>query len=538
MANAVFNLSSLDSSIVGQLNSALLSALTAYSQTNDFNQGVLHDLIISLNATVGAALEQMIITNQASNSLAAVVANPSLADNSTVDQLVSNYRVTRLQAIAATGQINIVISSLIPTTIPANSIFTTSSGLVFITTSTFAGRTSSGLVVLPTDRLITPLGSNFVFTVDVACQTTGSVGNIPAGTSMTMNTPPTAYVKSFVNTSITSGQDLETNAALLARLNAGAAINAWGNRSSIQNVIQTAYPVVTAISAIGCGDAEMLRDRHGLFPASSGGRTDVYVLQPIAINVITVTATLLSKSGAVGTWQFGVNKSLAPGYYNITNILLPYQDLTTSGFLPATDTRGTDLSGVTNPPDIINVLESTYSRYQTSTITFVDTITNVTSITLGSTASYVVMFRLIPNLDVIQDFLLGQINRPLGSDVLTKAPVPIFCTLSFDLTISSSAPSPNLTLVASAISSAVQAQGFSDRLSASTISSAVLSVVPNCFVDTIAIAGNLRKPNGTILALSSGTSLTYTPDTANMTTPNTTVFFLSPEDIGITLLTI
>jgi hypothetical protein len=536
MGVPTYDVDALSQASVDTLRELLRAAGEDAAPTADLNRGVLGDQVLELTAVLAAALELDLDQVRSRGSLQAITDDPTLASDDVVDSVLSNYGVTRREAVKASGQVAVVLNTLQSSVVPQGSVFTFGT-LRYVTTDTFVARTSASQVVLSTDRLLIAAGSNWYFLVDVEAETAGATGNLPAGSALTMLSPPGRYVSSYTSTSLVGGAAAETNAELVTRLAAGAAIRSWGSPASLEGMIRDQVPGLVALSALGAGDTEQRRDKRDLLPVSQGGRVDAWLLTSAGYQTkaVTLQATLSSKIGAVGTWQVGVTRDNAPGFYEVEKVLLTSVPLTATGFAVKSDARAYDMTELDYVPDIQSAEEAAYSRYQTAVVQFDDTVTDVTAIAPGATANYVVVFRLLPDVGTLQDYLGDPSRRPLGSDVVTRAAVPIFCTCSFDLVISTSAAEPDLTLVKAAVSAAA-GSAFTDRLSASALASAARTIVPAATCDNFVLAGRLRKPSGISVDLAGTQTLTYTPAPADMVSAKTTAFFLPAASVTVTVV--
>jgi hypothetical protein len=333
------------------------------------------------------------------------------------------------------------------------------------------------------------------------------------------------------------GADAETNAQLLARLLAGAAVRSYGSRSSIEGLLRNSFPSVVAVSSIGAGDAEQLRDRHGLFPISVGGKVDVYARTGAIYRrqVLAVTATLISKVGSTGTWQFGLGRDDAPGFYEVEKVLLPAAAVDSTGFPVSSDVRGVDLTPG-YAPDLISGLEGTYSPFQTAVIQFADTVTNAAPLSISDTAEYQAVVRVMPDLREAQDLLSDREHLPVGGDVVVRGPVPCFVQAGFNLVLATSAATPDLAAVREACAAAVNATGFSDKLPSSVVSQAAQSVVPAAQIGAASLSGRLRPADGSTVLVSGTDALTVTADPAKLVGSGTVCFFLDPDDVTVNIV--
>ena len=543
MALTVTDLSTLDPAQVETFRVNETALVAAYNPNVDLKRGPTQDLVLTIKAALDTATQTNIDLIRQSNSLLAINENPALADTDTVNRLLSNYGLTRNPGAKASGQVTIVLSALVPTIIPAGTVFTIN-GQTFQPNMTYAGRTSSNSVVNPGDVLIQPFGTGYGFTISVTATTVGAAGNVSAGSVATLSVNPTNFTTAYAAADFTGGQDAETNADLLARQQSGLGAKVWGNRATIDAQLKAQFPGISATSVVGFGDPEMLRDTHSIWPGHTGGRSDVYVrTSPVWVGVTLVkTATLISVSGTLGTWQFTIARDDAPGYYQVDRILLPNVAPNNPGFTPSSDVRGYDLSvdaTHTYFPDIVSPLEAAYGRYQTATVQFVDTVTNAGALAVGATASYTVICRTMPLIGAIQDFLGLRVNRPPMGDVYVKAAVPCFTTISLTLNVQSGTVVP-VAAVAAALASAVNGLGFAGTIAGSLISQVAHNTVGAGLVSVsnLLMTGVIRGPDGSTTSISSSVSLTFTNNPAIMTTTQTVAFLLNPANVAITVVNV
>ena len=546
MSVSVTDLSTLSQQSVDQFQATLTTLIQAYQPLVDVNGGLFEDLLLHLKAVLDAATQENIDLVRQSNSLQQVIANPLLADPAILRALLSNYNLTASAGTVASGPVTFVLSQLIGTVIPQGSLFTIQ-GLSFTSPVSYAVRTSPMAVIAPTDVLISQVGvGQYAFTVNLTAVAVGVAGNVIRGSAVTPATPPASFLNAYVQNDFTGGTNPSTNQELLTELAAGMAIQAWSNRVSIQSLItkQTAFAAINPnnISIIGFGDPEMIRDQHAIWPGATGGRSDMYLRsQPFYQNVmLTKTATLISKTGPVGTWQFGMARDDAPGYYQILKVLFPNEAPTDPGFTPSSDVRSYDLSGVVGPPDIINALEATYSRYQTGTIQFVDTVTDATSLVVSvATQSYQVVAQAMPLVANVQDFLLGRTVRPPMCDVEVKGPIPAFTTIACTVSYPSTTTAPTVAAIQTAVAAAVNGLVYPGSLAASFIDNTIHSNFPNVVsVTGFTLAATIRRIDGSTTSLSNSVQITIPSVNNLMQSGRTVAFFLQPSDVTVTLVAV
>jgi hypothetical protein len=510
----------------------------------DVRRGVLHDLVLYYSAVLAAAKDEEISRVRRSLSLQEITADPALADATLVDAVLSNFRVTRKVGAQATGQITIILDALIPVTITRGASFT-AVGQRFVTERAFAARTSAAAVVSTDDVVITDTGGgNYQFTINVIAESVGASNTISRGTAFVLTSEPPHFVSATAAADFVQGTSVETNKELIDRLEAGIAAKAWSNRSTIEALIreQAAFEDIVAVSLVGMGDEEMLRDQHSLLPISYGGRTDVYVRsQALAGSTTkTITAMLVDTVAAGGVWRFSVGKDDVPGFYDVSRVALLSAAATDTGHEVTLLDKSFDITGTGFKPDIETTQEAAFSPFQTASVEFLDTDTATTALTVGtSTQDYSVTFRSMPLVKDIQDFLDGRGVRNPAGDVLVRGAVPCFMSVNFSLRKYSGASAPNTDAIRLAVATAVNKLGFIGELHASTISDAIQGTLDSdVSIAKIDLFGRIVRPDGTLRIIRDGDVLNVPDEPALGVSGRTVAFLLNPADVGITIETV
>jgi hypothetical protein len=193
-----------------------------------------------------------------------------------------------------------------------------------------------------------------------------------------------------------------------------------------------------------------------------------------------------------------------------------------------------DLSG-DNVPDIEEIEEAVYSRYQTAVIRFKDDVTQTSTLTLNtSTKDYDVTLTGMPLIGDIQDDLGSRTTCNAAGDLLVKAPVPCFLRLSFTIELPSGSTTPDTDSIAEQLAAVVNNYGFAGRLPASVLTDTIHNYLPTgSSVSAVDMFGRVRRPNGSKRFLRSSTLLTVPDEPTNMVTGRTVIFCLDPEDVSI-----
>lgn len=504
-------------------------------------RGPFSDLVLYFCSIFAAGHQINIDRLRRSMSLKAIGEDPALADADTVDDVLSNYGITRLDGATATGEMTIVVSADVSTVIPSGHVFI-GNGVEFATTDAYVGRPSTLSVVVDTERLLQPLGDGtFGFTIPVVALTQGADGNIRRGTKLVPNSTPPYFVRAFAAVDFSGGEAAETTEKLLQRLQEGIAAKSMGGSVNWVALLkaQPTFERTLAYSIRGFGDPEQMRDQHSILPISMGGRVDIYSRTnelPTAVDM-SVTATLVDIVAGGSIWQFSIDASDAPGFYNVSRVALPSDAPDSPGYEVVDDIRGFDMEFGGRLPDIQTIEEAAYSRYQTAVIRFLDTTTRTVGLIIGATKTYHASILRMPLIAELQDFCSSRLYGCRPSDTLVKAAVPCFLSVSFDVRKDATEPSPDLAAIRNEVASTVNQIGFTGQLSASTIADAAhRHLTGRQALGRIEMFGRIRRPNGTFKQISSTSVLMIPSEPAAMVTGDTTAFILDPNDVAVSVV--
>ena len=508
----------------------------------DTRRGVIGDLLLDADAIFDAARRENWDRLRRSMSLLAITEDPTLAEDDVVDQTLSNWGIVRQDAARARGEMTIILNDLIAFTVAAGEVFT-ASGVRFVTETAFAARTDPANVIADTDRALTQIAEDqWAFTIDVVAEEPGSDGLIRKDAVMVPSSTSSAFVKAFAANDFSGGADAETNAELLQQQQEGVAVKAYSSRPATIAAIkaQDEFTDIEAISIVGMGDIEMVRDQHWLFPVSGGGRTDLYLRSQFLpqSRSLTVNATLLEKTPDGGIWQFSLLRDQAPGFYEVTQIRLPSSPADDTGYEITEDIRGVDLTGDVYVPDIQTALESVYSRYQAATIRFLDTDTDTDALTENDAVqSYAVTVSTMPLVREVQEFVGDRDAVNPQGDHLVKAAVPCFLTLNFEIQRQRTTAEIDEAGIKNALAAYVNELDFPGKLYASALSRVVDERLPDRVdVSAIDMFGRIRRPDGFQRYIRADDILTVPDEPEVFTTGRTVCFFLDTAAIGLTVV--
>jgi hypothetical protein len=168
------NLTDLDNADVQQVLEQLTTQLQELNPSLDLKRGVFKDIVAYYHAVLETAIRTNLERYQSARSLQQINANAVAADSTVVDEVLSNWGITRKTGTRAIGSVTIEISQARSVTIPANFTFSVN-GLTYVATQTFTSRTSEGQISNPvTDRLLVQLSNgNWAFTIEVEAEDVG-----------------------------------------------------------------------------------------------------------------------------------------------------------------------------------------------------------------------------------------------------------------------------------------------------------------------------------------------------------------------------
>lgn len=536
------SLSELDAAKVAQMQATLTQLMQERHPEVELTRGAFHDLVLYFNSVLNTAVKENIDRVLQSKSLLNITQNPVLAEPELVDAVLSNYNLTRGEGVAASGEATIILLQPETTTV-SSSLRMAADGVQFSPVTIFN--------ILPPGEPITALGDvqmievgdgTYAANIAVVAEVAGVTGNIKRGTTLVPDFAPNNTEAIYAASDFVNGAAPPTNEEYIAKLKDGLAAKTIGGRASYAALLRSpeAFPAIKHISVVGFGSPEQRRDQHSLFPISGGGRVDVY-LQTYAEyqeQEQLLQATYIQDSDAeLGTiWQIEVNKNVAPGFYEILRVARP-DDTGATGYEILLQTQGFDFDDEDFVPDIVGREEGAYTKYQTTVIRFLDqSPRDPTLVPLQSKALYNVRFSVMPLIRQAQDFLGSRDNRSRAGDVLVRAAVPCFTSLSFTIRKDTASSMPDLNAIRQAIVAAIANIGFSGQLHSSLISGVVHRYLTGKqALGSIDMFGRILRPDGQNAFIRDNTILKIPDDPTRLVTGNTTVFLVNEDDIAISV---
>lgn len=544
----MLTLADLTSSDVSQAEDALVQMLEDEFPSMDLSNGrVLRELLIKPAAMFHALNESNMDELRQSMSIYSIAQNPALATDDIVDGVLSNLLITRDDGAAASGQLRVIVSSLVVTPVDYNATFT-ANGLEFNSTQAFVGVTASNNVINTGSRLISQRADgNYEFLIDVQAATTGSEYNVAEGTRFTTTTTIPNLVEIISANDFSGGTASEDNAALAAKAQAGLSPQVLSGRSHIEALLTAQFEDIRSMSIIGYGDVEMQRDKHNLFELSTGGKVDIYARTAMtpARELLSVTATMTNAVSKQLT--ITLDRDEAAGVYAVLavyrNTDTPFQlqgsseptlldSLTINSTTWSTNVTQTGAEFV---PDIQESSEAAFTRYRTLAVTFTDSQSTLES---GATATYKLYLLKMPYIDIIQDFVNLRARRGPATDYLVRAPIPVICSVGVRVEARNTGE-VNTDAVKNAIVNAVNGLGFNiGHLPGSVVIDAAQGQLPSdAVIDLpVTLLGKLYLPDGTTRTLTGTDELRVPTNLSDETISARTVgFFVRTSDVDVSV---
>lgn len=528
----------LDPAQVSREKDFVVALLNDGSPSSQLGRGAVHDLVVKPLANASAALRTDATVYRNSYSLKLLAENPEQATEDAVDNAAANFRITRRPGGAAAGTLAIVVSDLLPLTVPKGAVFVGPGSQLFTSDEAYTAKTSAETVTDQFDRLLRPRsGGGYIFTISVTAQEAGTLGMARKGDQFTVQTVIPSVASAYADEDFKGGLDPESNADLSAVLQTGMAVWSVSTQPGIEALLRSNALLsdIMEVRLIGMNDAEQQR-YHAPAPIAYGGRLDVWIKSqalPQSTSLV-VTAKLASKNAdGSQVWSFTVPRDSAAGVYRVQEITRS-ADTGDVNLDPDSYTLGVDFGSDDVKPDIVVGAEASYSRYQTLNVLFTDTPPNAADLDVGSEATYTVILWQMPLIAEAQDFLNDPARLPKTTDIVVRAAVPVDLSVTINVSRRQGAQSVDEASIQSSVSSHVQQLGFVGRLTATEVAHSAYSSLPDGYVvDKVELVAVVYKPDGTQETLRSLEAITIPNRPELLTTPKTAFFVLQPDSVTV-----
>jgi len=408
---------------IDEIQLRLTQFITETSPEADVSPGsALQELVVKLAATIQNPLVNDMLDLGQANSIQSALTSDVDTQNIIIDKIASNYNTSRSEGQKSTGKIRV--------TVAANNNYYIREGLMFnqpqinlnyVVTQPYT------VTLTPDDDEIQLVrsGNQYYFILPVEAENGGAEYQVTDKTAFTVvDDTLKDFVEAKAYGNFTTGQAVETDKELLARIDASLANKTLLTTSSIESRLREDYPNLKDISLVGANDAEMTRSKQNVFGISTLGMVDVYLRTSNGVETTTITKTAEKESD--GLWHIDLNYEDVPGFYRVISIVPTGEQLSGSLLLTQTFDFSTANHDVVN--NVTNLYEARFTKYQTCHVSFeYSDPNNATSADFDLQISYQ------PNVGDIQDLFLSGQERITCADYLVKAAHPCYVTVNLKI---------------------------------------------------------------------------------------------------------
>jgi len=502
----------------------LQQLLTETYPTIDVSTGtVLFELLIKPASYYFAKQDVDLETVRDNYSLAQVL-NSDSPDDELVDNLLSNYNVTRKEGSSASGSLNIYTNGNNNIYIPASASFICS-GVSIRPLKSYVG--VAGTTVYEDTDTVTYVpfvdlgGGRKVFSIQ-ASTVEPLTSTLSAGLPCTSDVSDSNVSSVEIGSTFTGGSAEETNAQLLDRARLGVNAKVLTGKDNIQQfLVSNEDLIVQDARVFGMGDALQTRDSVNNGGISSGGRVDAYIRT--AVVPVAQDAPITAHKQDDGSWELEVPAASFAGAYAVTQITYDNQ-LINAGLQ---STVGYSATG--GWPLVESAAQARYSKYQTLTVAFEADIGDPSATEAIFTARVLYM----PGVSETQDFLNGEGVRSMVFDHVVKAVIPIVIEADIDISHRSGVIVPEAAEFQQAVADVINGKPIGiEALYTSDLASACQRLSPE---GTVRMPINLRAtlylPDGST-AYTSSQNYVKPPTDTGISFENCQ-FFCFPSDVNI-----
>jgi len=495
----------------------------------DVDHGALSALVLNPAATLLEVGRETFRKARKGSNLTALLADTSDASRLMLDELAASYRVERRTGTIASGRIRLFFQENLYRVIGLSTTFQ-ANGVLFhvrqIETVQPAGDIPS---TLPHYQNLkeTQDGSGLYYAdVTVYARSTGSVANLVRGTELTLFQSSLPYfVRAVAMETFAGGENDEEDESLVRRMVLGISAKVLSSRINMRAALLEKFPDIRDSSVIGAGDREMTRDKHTVFPSSTGGYADWYVgtTRSLAATSVVTDALIVLETAGDGSVisRVSIDDGMISCLYHVTEIhdeetLEPCRILSQARFV-----RDDDELRSGNAPCIHEDVEGAFTAYQVTEVRF-HSLKPVTRIRVYGIHA--------PGIRAIQDWVLQCSQAPIGLDLLVKGAIPSVVRFSAVLHTPTGVEIEPIALQGT-VADHINHLPFGGLLTISGLTSLLHRNLPTgCYVTRPVLFATTYLPDGqTVL---SETSDRLEIDAPPFASNRTTLFFCDPADVS------
>jgi hypothetical protein len=333
------------------------------------------------------------------------------------------------------------------------------------------------------------------------------------------------FVRAVAMETFTGGENDEDNDSLVHRMVLGVSAKVLSSRVNMRASLLEKFPDIRDSSVIGAGDMEMTRDKHTVFPGSTGGYADWYIgttrqLQSVSLVIENPPQIEQLPDGSVA-YMLDITDEMIPCLYHVSAIqdeeTLEYCEITQQ----ARYTHDRDKLPEINFPRIHDNDEGVFTTYHTTDVRF----------TSRKQVSKVRIYGIcMPGIREIQDWVLQCSQSPVGLDILVKGAIPT--TIQFSAVLHTPAgEAADHVHLQNIIADYVNHVPFGGLLAVSGLVTLLHENMPSgSYVTKPVLFATTYLPDGRILTSQTADRLVidFPPYASN----RTTLFYCDPADVS------
>jgi hypothetical protein len=250
----------VSSADVQRLSSSIVAYLNGTIPDANFSDGTaLHDLVVVPIATVIAALEGDVNQLESRLAIQKLLEDETESAASMLDQLASNFFISRNTGSRSEGVVQITLSSNDAFTLPIGTLFEKSPGVEFVYDQ------EQPLVVASTDmepetNSDGSFTGNYVANVFVTASRDGIGSGLIPGKFTSMTNSPKNLISITNKDTFTEVDEQESNFEFASRLKDALTYRGFNTERSIRTVLLDSIDSVINVYVVGAGDPAMQRD--------------------------------------------------------------------------------------------------------------------------------------------------------------------------------------------------------------------------------------------------------------------------------------
>jgi hypothetical protein len=508
--------------------------MTELDENSDYSVGtVLYELVIKPASILQATQEDALEVDRANKSLLNVIGlinDGEEVDDASVDELLSNFNVTRRTGTRASGSITIYTNNTANVFIGQSTVLLTGnvelrplkSYIGYLGTA--PGTDNASVSHIPM-REISP--GTYVFNIEAETVDVFS-GVIGVGEPVTLTPSQLQVSQAVVASTFLGGSQEESTTSLLERASVGIHARVLTGRDNIRSMLQDNVIIDVLDSQVfGMGDELMLRDKANTTGISGGGAVDAYVRVNPTPTTATVTLTGTYDSDT-DLWTIEIPAEDYPGAYGVLGVNYADQlDITSWNTV-------LDYYTDENAPFMSEAIHARYSKYQLMSIQF-SVYQSLDAEAAAGSAQFEVDIYYTPSLVALQDYVEDPNVRNYAFDTLIKGAVPVDIQIAFEVQYRQGVTPPDAAVIQAQVADIINGKLIGHKaLQSSDIVYASKIIFPEGeVIMPINMWGKTYRPDGTTVYTHSQDHIEVAPVPGQ--TVDNSMFVCIPSDVNVIL---